>query len=295
MEPGRAPGFDRRMRTIAAAAVAGLVACSHSRPRPPPPAPIPAVPPLVALEAAEVQGLGFAGADLAFRVRVENPNPAPLSVVRVEYGLDLERKRAAQGALALALAIPGADAAGPGAGSLRLPVQVRYAAVPGAAEVLALEREAEYALGGAVVFLTPAGEVRVPISASGKLVVPRAPQFQVEKVLLRSASPREVTLEMRLDVRNPNDFDLPAGRIGCGLLLSGSEVVRADVVFPAPIAGASTASAVVPIKISMLKAGKAAARLLIPFTSLDASLKGEAVFGGVAVPLDLSTSILPGK
>jgi hypothetical protein len=132
------------------------------------------------------------------------------------------------------------------------------------------------------------------MAASGRISVPRSPRFRAESLRLRKASPREVTLELRLDVENPNPFDLPPGRIGCGLLLSGKEVVRADLVFPAPIAGGSTASAVVPIRISPTKAGKAAARLLIPFTSLDASLKGEAVFGGVPVPLDLSTSILPG-
>jgi LEA14-like dessication related protein len=283
------------MRSLAAAVLcAALAACSHSKPRPLPPAPIPVVPPLVALEAASVQGLGFEGADLAFRVRIENPNPTPLSAVRVEYGLDLAQRRAAQGALPAALAIPAADAAGPGTGSVLLPVQLRYAAVPGVAAVLVAAREADYALGGAVVFLTPAGELRVPIAASGRLAVPRSPRFRVENVRMTKTSPREVALELRLDVENPNAFDLPPGRIGCGLLLSDKEVVRADLVFPAPIAGGSTASAVVPIKISVIRAGKAAARLLIPFTSLDASLKGEAVFGGVPVPLELSTRILPG-
>ncbi len=283
------------MRSLAAAALAvALAACSHARP-PRAPAPIPVIPPLVALEAAAVQGLGFLGADLAFRVRVENPNPTPLSIVRVDYALDLEGRRIAQGTLEAAVAVLAAGAAGPGTGSVVLPVEVRYASVPGVASLLALERDADYALGGGVVFLTAAGEVRVPIAASGRLVVPRAPRFRVEKVLLRSASPREVALEMKLEVLNPNAFDMPPGRVGCGLQLSGREVVRADVLFPASIAGGSTATAVVPIKLSPLKAGKAAARLLIPFTSVDASLKGEAVFGGVPVPLDLSTSILPGK
>jgi LEA14-like dessication related protein len=278
---------------VAAAAAVALAACSHSRP--PPPAPIPVQSPLVAFEAVKVEGLGFLGADLAFRGRIENPNATPLSVVRVEYALDLERTPAARGALDAAIAVPAADAAGgPGLGSVLLPVQVRYAAIPGVARTLAGDREAEYALGGAVVFLTPAGEVRVPIAHAGRLVVPRAPSFRVEKVLLRSASPREVALEMRLDVTNRNAFELPAGRIGYGLHLSNREVVRADVEVAQPIAGGATATLVVPIKISVFKAGRAAARLLIPFTSLDVAVKGEAVFGGVPVPLDLATSILPG-
>jgi len=287
------------MRTLASAVslTLALAACSHARPpRPPPAAPLPVTPPRVAFEAVGAEGLGFGGANLSFRGRVENPNPAPISVVSVEYGLDLEGGRAAQGAQALALSVAAADpAAGPGVGSVLLPVQLRFAAVPGIAKVLAADREAGYALAGAVTFLTPSGPVRVPFAASGRVAVPHPPRFHVDRVLLRSASPREVALEMRMDVRNPNAFPIPPGRIACGLHLSGREVVRADLEVPAPIAGGETAALVVPIRISILKAGKAAARLLLPFTSLDVAVKGEAVFGGVPVPLDLATSILPAR
>ncbi len=283
------------MRALSHAALAvatAAIACSHARP---PPAPLPVAPPLVALEAVKVEGLGFLGATFSFRARVENPNPMPISVVRVDYALDLEGGRAAQGAVPLALAVPPRDAAGtPGTGEVALPVPVRYAAVPGIARVLVQDHEAAYALGGTVTFSTPAGEVRVPLRQTGRVVVPRAPRFRVEKVLLRSASPREVALEMRLDVANPNEFVLPAGRIGYGLLLSGKEIVRAEVEIPEPIAGGGSAAVLVPLKLSPIKAGKAAARLLIPFTSVDVAVKGEAVFGGVPVPLDLATSILPG-
>jgi LEA14-like dessication related protein len=278
---------------VPAALAVGLAACAHAQ-RPPPPAPIPVNPPTIAFEAANVEGLGFLGAKLSFRARVENPNPTPISIVRVDYTLDVEGDRAASGTQPLSLALEAA-AEGPGAASLDLPVELRYAAIPGIARVLALDREAAYVLGGAVTFLTPYGEVRVPMSREGRLVVPRSPRFHVEKVVLRSASAREVALEMRLDVRNPNDFSIPAGRIGAGLLLSDKEVVRADVEIPEPIGAGDTAAVHVPIRISVLRAGRAAARLLIPFTSLDVSVKGEAVFGGVPVPIDLATTILPGE
>lgn len=285
------------MRTLATAALtaAATLACSHARAPTPLPAPLPVAQPLVAFEAVKVDGLGFLGATLSFRARVENPNPTPISVVRLDYALDLEGGRAAQGSVPLALALAAADpAAGPGTGDVVLPVQIRYAAVPGIAKVLATDHEAAYALGGAVTFSTPAGQISVPLWQTGRVVVPRAPRFRVEKVVLRSASPREVALEMRLDVANPNEFVVPAGRIGYGLLLSGKEIVRADVEIPEPIAAGGNAAVLVPIKLSPLKAGKAAARLLIPFTSVDVAVKGEAVFGGVPVPLDLATSILPG-
>lgn len=243
-----------------------------------------------------LEELGFLGAHLEFRARVENPNPAPLSVIRIEYALDLEGGRAAQGGVDVSLALPAADpAAGPGLGSAFLPVEVRYAAVPGIAKILAVDHDAAYALGGTMTFLTPSGPAQVPFSASGRVPVPKPPRIRVEKVMLRSASPREVRLEMRMEVQNPNAFPIPPGRIGCGLHLSDRELVRADVLIPEPIAGGATAALPVPIAISVLKAGAAAARLLLPFSSLDVAVKGEAVFGGVPVPLDLSTRLLSEK
>ena len=287
-------GLDLRMRLPAAVACLVLAAAGCSHKRIPAPAPVPIQLPLIALEAAKVEGLGFAGANLSFRALVQNPNPTPISVARVDYALDVEGARAAQGALADALAIPPAGPeGGMGEGEVVLPVQVRLATIPGVARILAAGGDAAYVLGGVVTFHTIAGDVRVPLSQSGRLVVPKAPRFQVEKVVLRSASPREVTLEMRLGVTNPNAFAMPPGRVACGLLLSNKEVVRADVALPEVEAG-GTAGVAVPVKISVFKAGKAVARLLLPFTSLDAAVKGEAVFGGVPVPLDLSTSILPG-
>jgi LEA14-like dessication related protein len=281
------------MRTLLAVAALAVAACSHA-PKLPPPAPIPVELPLISLEAAKVEGLGFSGANLSFRGRIENPNATPISVLRVDYALDLEGTRAAQGSVPHPLAIaPMTPEGARGIGTVQLPVQLRFAAVPGIARVLHAAGEAAYVLSGTVVFLTPAGELGVPLVQTGRIVVPRAPQFHVEKVLLRSASPREVALEMRIDVRNPNEFSIPAGRVGCGLLLSDREVVRADALIP-EVVGGGTAGVVVPIKISVFKAGKAAARLLIPFSSLDVAVKGEAVFGGVPVPLDLSTNILPG-
>jgi hypothetical protein len=272
----------------------GLAACSHAK-KLPPPAPLPVNLPLVAFEAVQVEGLGFAGARLSFRARAENVGPTPISVVRIDYALDVEGGRAVQGTTPAAVAIAGATAAGPGSATVVLPVELRFGAVPGIARVLAADREAAYALQGAVTFLTAGGEVRVPMAHSGQLVVPRAPKFAVEKVLLRSASPREIALEMRMDVRNPNDFELPAGRIGCGLHLSGKEVVHADLEIAQPIVAGGSAAVTVPLRISVFKAGKAAARMLLPFTSLDVAVKGEAHFGGVPVPLDLATNILPGS
>lgn len=279
----------RALLAVLAASLA-LTGCGHTKKIAP--APLPVERPVISLTAAKVVSLDFRGLELSFGCAIDNPNPFPLSVARVKYGLALEGRNAASGSIPAPLEIAPAAPDAPGRGSIVVPVTVRFADVSAFGSLLTGDREAAYALGGEVIFETPGGPIAVPISQAGRVAMPRAPRFHAGKVHLRSASPREVVLEMPLDVRNPNAFAIPAGRISYALLLSDKEVAKAEVVIDEPIAGGGSAALAMPIRISMLKAGKAAARLMLPFASLDVGVRGQAEFGGVPVPLDLGTSIV---
>jgi LEA14-like dessication related protein len=305
-----------RLRPLLLAAAAATLgaACSHAK-KVPPPAPLPVEQPRIALQAAKVESLGFTGLNLEFGCRIENPNPFPLSVLRVSYRYTLEGRAAASGVVERPLGVgpatttvlpavppvPGSPPAAPmtsttapGLASLTLPVAVRYKDVPSFAPLLQLGREAAWALTGEVTFSTPAGPVAVPLRQEGRLALPRAPGFRVQRAVLRKATPSEITVEVAVNVHNPNAFALPAGRLGYGLYLSDKEVVHTDVVISEPIEAGEEVTIAVPLRISVLKAGAAAARLLLPFTSLDVAIRGQAVFDGVPVPLDLSSSLVPG-
>jgi LEA14-like dessication related protein len=281
-------------RSLALLAALVSVGCGGHAKKKLPPAPLPVERPRVALEGARVESLGFLGLELVFDCRIENPNPFPLSVAKVRYGLALEGRSAARGTVATPVLIAPGTAEGAGHGAFAVPVSVRFADVPTFGPLLARDRDAEYALTGDVTFHTPAGDVSVPLTQTGRIGMPRAPKIHVDGVRLAKASPRQVRIELSVAVENPNAFPIPAGRIRYALFLSGKEVAKTDLVIAEPIVGGGNAAFPGSLEISVLKAGTAAARLLIPFTSLDANVRGEAVFGGVPVPLDLATSILPG-
>ena len=213
----------------------------------------------------------------------------------MSYAVALEGRKAAAGSTSTPLAVVPATAEGAGVAALDLPIVVRFANVPAFAPLLALDRDAELALTGAMTFETPAGRVAVPLSHVSRVAIPRAPRFQVGRATLRSATPFAVKIDMSVDVHNPNPFAIPAGRIRYGLFMSDREVARTELVVAEPIAPGGSALLAVPLEISMLKAGKAAARFLLPFASLDVGVRGEAVFDGVPVPLDLAASVLPGR
>jgi LEA14-like dessication related protein len=296
--------------TLALVAAAG---CSHKKPRPPPPAPIPVDLPQIAFEGAHLDEFKFTQTLLTFRARVDNPNPFPLSVSRVRFAILLEGRPAAQGQVETAFAIPAAVEPAiaepaavvpaalvpgalpglvPGRGSISFPVAIRFGAVPGFAKVMATQKEAAYALTGAVAFRTPHGVVEVPIQGGGMIGIPRMPEVQAPRIRLRSASPMEVVLEARLRIANPNGFPLPAARLHYALLVSKKEIAQASGGLES-IGPGESGELVVPIKISVLKAGKAAARFLIPFASIKVALKGGLDFDGVPIPLDLDADVLP--
>jgi LEA14-like dessication related protein len=285
-----------RKLALALAVAVTAAACSHPRPKPPPPAPLPVALPLIAFEAAQLDEFQFTRAALTFRCRVDNPNPFPLSVQRVRFALQLDGRPAAEGEVESSFAIPAmASESVPGTGSITFPVVVRFGAVPGFAKVMASKKEAPYAVSGAVFFRTPYGIVDVPMATEGVLGLPRMPQLKVEKLVMRSASPVEVVLELKLRVGNTNGFPLPAARIDYALVVSDKEVARAQGRIDLPIAPGEAAETTIPIRISPLKAGKAAARFLLPFASLKAELKGGIDFEGVPIPLDLDADVLPSK
>ncbi|MGB8931448.1 MAG: LEA type 2 family protein [Anaeromyxobacteraceae bacterium] len=283
------------MRKLALALlVVAAAGCSHRKPRPPPPAPLPVALPKIAFEAAKLDEIKFTHALLTFRARVDNPNPFPLSVSRVRFDVLLEGKPAAQGDVSAAFAIPAMTPDRiPGSGSISFPVAIRFGAVPGFAAVMATQKEAGYALTGAVSFSTPFGVVDVPIQGGGTLAIPRKPDFQVLRFQLRSASPREVVLDLCIKVGNTNGFPLPSASLDYTLVVAGKEIARAIGRLEAPLAPGESAELTVPISISPFKVGKAAARFLLPFASLKVALKGGFNFDGVPIPLDLDANVLP--
>jgi LEA14-like dessication related protein len=281
----------RKLSLVAVALAAVAAGCSHKKPRPPPVAPIPVELPLVAFESAKVEEFKFSQTLLAFTCRVENPNPFPLSVSRVRFDVLLEGRPAAKGAVDTAFAIPAAADSIPGRGSITFPVAVRISALPGFAKVMATEKEAGYALAGAVAFRAPAGVVEVPIAYEGRLPIPKMPKVEVLKLAMKSASPSAIALELLVRIGNTNGFPLPSAHMDYGLQVSKKEIARATGRLQAPIAPGEAVELTVPIEISVLKAGKAAASFLIPFKSKKVELKGHFEFDGVAVPLDLDADV----
>lgn len=238
--------------------------------------------PRLTFRTATLQQLDLEGATLGFEFDLENPNSFGLSVARLGYGVELEGTRVATGEMPGGLQIPAA-----GRTPVTFPVRIRYRDVPGIVSLLGKQRDAiGYRLSGTVGVKTPVGVVDLPMSHAATLPLPRLPAFALDGLAIRSVSLSQVALDLKLRVRNPNAFPIPAGKLDYALALAGASVARGDDRALGAVPGAGSAVVSIPVQVNLMEAGRAASEL-VRGAPVDVNLKGTADVGGLPIPLDL--------
>lgn len=242
--------------------------------------------PHLTFRSATVESLDLEGATIGVKFDLENPNGFGLDVARVGWGVEVEGTRIATGDMPGGLAIPAS-----GVAPLTLPVRVRYRDVPGIIGLLTSRRDSiAYKVAGTIGVRTPIGIVDLPVSHSDRLALPSLPSFSLQGLSLRTTSLTELSLDVKVGVRNPNAFPLPAGTLDYALSVAGSEVARAQDAALARVAGGAAQTMTIPVKISLLKAGRAATELARG-APVPLGLAGTADVAGIPVPLDLAATL----
>jgi LEA14-like dessication related protein len=239
--------------------------------------------PHLEFRSASVDALDLEGATVGLHVDLDNPNGFGLDVARVAWTLDAEGTRVASGDMAGGLTIPAK-----GIAQLVIPVRVLFHDVPGIVALFTQKKDAvHYQVAGTVGVRTPVGVVELPVTHEGRLPLPGLPAFSIEGLTLRGASFRDVTFEVRLAVNNPNPFPIPAGKLDWTLSLGGgAPVARAEGVPLASVAAGGRAEVVIPVRLDLLSAGRAAADLARG-AEVRVKVTGSAEVAGIKVPLDL--------
>ncbi len=242
--------------------------------------------PKLTFRAASLEALDLEGATVGFKFDLENPNAFGVDLARVGWGIEVEGTRIASGDLPGGLAVPAR-----GTAPVTFPVRVRFRDVPGIVALIGSGKDQlDYRLSGAVGVRTPAGVLDVPLSHSDVLKLPSLPRFGVEGLSVKSVSLSTIGLSVRLAVKNPNGFALPAGKLDYALAIAGAPVARAEGAGLAAVAGGASQIVEIPVRIDVLSAGRAATDLARG-AEVQVGLKGTAEIAGLPLPLDLQTRV----
>jgi len=239
--------------------------------------------PKLDFRSASVDSLDLEGTTVGLHVDLTNPNGFGLDVAKVAWAFDAEGTRVASGDMPGGLKIPSN-----GVAPLVIPVRMRFRDVPGIVNLFTQKKEGlRYKVAGSVGVNTPIGVVELPVSHEATLRLPGLPSFSIEGLSLHGVSLREVTFDVHLGVKNPNPFPIPAGKLACSLTLgSGAPVARAEGVPLAGVAAGGRGEIVIPIRLDLLSAGRAAADLARG-AEVRVQMSGTAEVAGIPIPLDL--------
>lgn len=239
--------------------------------------------PKLTFQSVSVESFDLEGATLAFQYRLENPNRVGLNLAKLGYALDVEGTRVVDGQLNQGLRIPAA-----GTVPVTLPVHVKFKDVPGFVRLVTQRDAVKYTLSGNAGVSTPIGVVDLPLSHTATLALPRLPGFSLETVAIRSASLTDLALDVRLAVQNPNPFPVPAGQLAYGLSVGGTRIASADGAALGAVPAGGRAVVSLPVKLSLLGAGRAVYQLVQGNGPVPVALSGKATIAGIQIPLDLA-------
>jgi len=271
---------SRRVALVALVPLAAILACATAKTRPPPEFPKPKI----TLLSADVESLDLGGATLAFGCLVENPLDVPVALSGARWQLDVMGHRVASGEIPGGVAV---DALG--ISPLRIDAVVRFSDVPRFAWEMATHEEVAYRLAVTASVATPGGPAEVPLVHDGRFKGPRMPEFGIEGIKIRSLSPTKASADVRLEVKNVNDFPLPSGAVGWELHLSGRKIASAGGELGKLPSGGKAVVAF-PVELSLLSAGRG---LIDALRSgrLDSEVKGTATYQGMPVPVDVRRTV----
>ncbi|HYG68055.1 MAG TPA: LEA type 2 family protein [Anaeromyxobacteraceae bacterium] len=247
--------------------------------------------PKLTFQSVSVQSFDLEGATLGFEYLLENPNSMGLKLARLGYALEVEGAHVVDGKFTQGLAIPAR-----GAAPVTFPVHVKFKDVPGFVRLVTSARDQiQYRLSGTAGVDTPIGVVELPLSHTSTLALPKLPSFALERVAVRSASLTDLALDVRVKVSNPNRFPIPPGSLDYALALAGTQVASGDAAALAKVAAGSAATVTLPVKVSLLGAGRAIYQAVQGGSTVPVALSGKANVAGIEIPLQLQGKVPAGK
>lgn len=238
--------------------------------------------PTLTLRQVSIAAIDFDGATLAFDYQVENPNGFGLTLGRLQYWLELEQRVVTRGEAPGGLSLPAS-----GAAPVRFTARLPFAEVPRIVELVRSREPVHYKVGGVVGVDTPIGIVDLPLSHAGTVDLPRVPEFKVDSVAVRMSSLTELEVALTLDVANANPFPLPGGELQYAVAVGGAVVASAEAGEVAKVPAKGHGKLVIPVRLSLLGAGRAAASAVRGGSEV--RLSGQARFGAISTPFDVRT------
>lgn len=240
--------------------------------------------PGVNLTGARISDLRADGVSLEFDVDVSNPYAVAMPLSNIRYGLNVG-DTAGEPLFKGNLASQGAIPAG-GKKSFKVPVDVGFAQLLAAVSSIKPGQVVPYKtdLGFSVKIPNTEESLELPVKHEGLFPVPAPPDVSLSDVQWKQLSLDRASGEVRLKVKNLNEFAASLSDMNYGLKLNGVKVLNGALEQKLDFGAGTEQEVVIPIDLKPLDFGFAAFNMLSGGKadySLDGNVKVDTPFGAL--------------
>jgi len=233
----------------------------------------------------EMKNLSLERIDLIFNVEVANPYAVNLPLVDLTYNVASGGTSLLQGNIK-----PSGAVQAYGTSLIQVPARITFAsllkALKGVKPGSVVPYKADLTLG---VDAPVVGLLTLPLSKTGELPVPAAPEVELSSFEIAKLNLDETKATAKLQVKNTNSFALSLSKLSIELALGANKIVDTSLAQSAKIAPGQTVAVDVPLSFSPRSFGLTVINLLRgnkSAYSLVGFLEAGTPYGPLALPFN---------
>jgi LEA14-like dessication related protein len=247
--------------------------------------------PSAKITGSHLTNINFEQVDLIFDLAVENKNPVSLKLAGVEYDLKIENQSLVSGTTAQAIKI-----AAHSTSQVQLPITLKFKDLNNLPGELWNKDKIAYQLQSILnIDLPLIGNYAIPVSTKGELPVPKIPDIKFKGLSVKNISFTSAELVARIEVNNPNDFDMGVRNLNYQLNINQENWGQGKITKNINIPRKGKGTIDFPLELNFLQAGRSAYDIVVNKKPVAYQLKGNAMINTTLellknynMPLDIS-------
>ena len=226
--------------------------------------------PTVSVTDQRLTRLDFEQVNMAFDIQVENPNPISMTLAGLDYELKLDGHSFVSGKQGRQMKLAAA-----GASSFELPLSMAFKEIYTGVKKLKGKDQVPYELTTGLMIDVPLlGKLRYPVTTKGILPLPRLPEISLQSLSLTKLNYTSATLALRLQVDNPNAFNLVLDGLNYDFSVNGKQWLSGNKNGLGNIQKQKKSVITLPITLNFMQMGSSLYGLLNGGQDLNYSLNG---------------------
>ena len=234
--------------------------------------------PKLNVEKVRVTDMTFNSADLAFDVKINNPNPLSVQLAGFDYDFLLEGTSFLKGEQNSQLNITAN-----GESKIQIPLTLQFKELYKSYQALKNRDSTAYQLKCGLRFNLPVlGKVKIPVSKKGHLPLVKLPSVKDFSLKLKKITFTRADLELKLNVDNPNAFNLLLNKLNYDFVVNGLSWAKGTTNKSIRVTEKGKSAINIPVSLNFLQVGKSVYSAITKGQPLNYNFNGN---------LDLNTSI----